>query len=292
MQTEPLLEKKNPFEEFGLRPEILRAVAEKNYTVPTPIQEKAIPIVLEGKDLIGCAQTGTGKTAAFALPILHRLQGTPWRGTGRRPIRVLVLTPTRELASQIAESFGAYGRHTALKHAIVFGGVNQGPQSQALRRGIDILVATPGRLLDLMNQGFADLAARRNVRPRRGRPHVRHGLLPRPVTAHRQAAHEAANLDVLGHYAAGPIEQLAVAILHDPVHVRVAAVQATTVSLIDQSVCFVAKLDKPKLLVKQTLQEPAVQQAIVFTRTKHGAHRVTPHLEPHRQHSCRGDSWQ
>ena len=106
-QTEQPLEKKMSFEEFGLRPEILRAVAEKNYTIPTPIQEKAIPIVLEGKDLIGCAQTGTGKTAAFALPILHRLQGTPWRGTGRRPIRVLVLTPTRELASQIAESFGS-----------------------------------------------------------------------------------------------------------------------------------------------------------------------------------------
>jgi len=157
MQTEPPLEKKLSFEEFGLRPEILRAVAEKMYTTPTPIQEKAIPIVLEGKDLIGCAQTGTGKTAAFALPILHRLQGTPWKGAGRRPIRVLVLTPTRELASQIAESFGAYGRHTALKHAIVFGGVNQGPQSQALRRGIDILVATPGRLLDLMSQGLVQL---------------------------------------------------------------------------------------------------------------------------------------
>ena len=136
MQTEPLLEKKMSFEEFGLRPEILRAVAEKKYTIPTPIQEKAIPIVLEGKDLVGCAQTGTGKTAAFALPILHRLQGTPWKGTGRRPIRVLVLTPTRELASQIAESFGAYGKHTALKQAHVFAGVNQGPEAQAPRRGV------------------------------------------------------------------------------------------------------------------------------------------------------------
>ncbi|MBE0569872.1 MAG: DEAD/DEAH box helicase, partial [Deltaproteobacteria bacterium] len=151
------LEKNQSFESFGLRPEILRAVTEKKYSTPTPIQEKAIPLVLAGKDLIGCAQTGTGKTAAFAVPILHRLQGTPWRGTGRRPIRVLVLTPTRELASQIAESFGAYGRYTTLRHAIVFGGVNQGPQAQALRRGIDILVATPGRLLDLMSQGLVQL---------------------------------------------------------------------------------------------------------------------------------------
>ncbi|MGE5698721.1 MAG: DEAD/DEAH box helicase, partial [Deltaproteobacteria bacterium] len=145
------------FETFGLRPEILRAVAEKNYTVPTPIQVKAIPCVLEGKDLLGCAQTGTGKTAAFALPILHRLQGSPRNGNGRRPIRTLVLTPTRELASQIAGSFAAYGKYTGLKHAIVFGGVNQHPQAQALQRGIDILVATPGRLLDLMSQGLVNL---------------------------------------------------------------------------------------------------------------------------------------
>src|SRR5512142_2965615 len=157
MQTEHPLEKKSSFEAFGLRPEILRAVAEKKYTTPTPIQEQAIPIVLEGKDLIGCAQTGTGKTAAFALPILHRLRGTPWKGVGRRPIRALVLTPTRELASQIAESFREYGAHTGLRHAVVFGGVGQYPQAQALKQGIDILVATPGRLLDLMSQGLVPL---------------------------------------------------------------------------------------------------------------------------------------
>src|SRR5665811_1312747 len=142
------------FSELGIHDDLLDAISYMGFKEATPIQEQAIPIILEGKDLVGCAQTGTGKTAAFALPILHRLQGTPWRGTGRRPIRVLVLTPTRELASQIAGSFGTYGKHTALKHAIVFGGVHQGPQSQALRRGIDILVATPGRLLDLMSQGL------------------------------------------------------------------------------------------------------------------------------------------
>ncbi|MGB6411694.1 MAG: DEAD/DEAH box helicase, partial [Candidatus Deferrimicrobiaceae bacterium] len=157
MTEQSTSQERKSFEAFGLRPELLRAVAEKNYTTPTPIQEKAIPFVLEGKDLLGCAQTGTGKTAAFALPILHRLQETPWKGRERRPIRTLVLTPTRELASQIAESFGAYGRHTGLRHAIVFGGVSQHPQSQALKRGIDILVATPGRLLDLMSQGLVNL---------------------------------------------------------------------------------------------------------------------------------------
>ncbi|HBO68852.1 MAG TPA: DEAD/DEAH box helicase, partial [Deltaproteobacteria bacterium] len=157
MAEQTTSKERNPFEGFGLRPELLRAVAEKHYTTPTPIQEKAIPFVLEGKDLIGCAQTGTGKTAAFALPILHRLLGTPRNGNGRRPIRVLVLTPTRELASQIAENFDEYGRHTGLKTAIVFGGVSQHPQAQALQRGIDILVATPGRLLDLMSQGLVNL---------------------------------------------------------------------------------------------------------------------------------------
>jgi ATP-dependent RNA helicase RhlE len=126
------------FETFGLCPEILRAVKAKSYTTPTPIQEKAIPHVLEGKDLLGCAQTGTGKTAAFALPILQRLHETPPKGRHRRAIRVLVLTPTRELANQIAESFGAYGKHTGLRHTVVYGGVSQKPQAQALQQGVDI----------------------------------------------------------------------------------------------------------------------------------------------------------
>ncbi|HEY7528428.1 MAG TPA: DEAD/DEAH box helicase, partial [Candidatus Deferrimicrobiaceae bacterium] len=147
------------FETFGLCPEILRAVKAKNYQTPTPIQEKAIPHVLEGKDLLGCAQTGTGKTAAFALPILQRLYLAPPAGRRRRVIRVLVLTPTRELANQIGESFGAYGRHTGLRHTVVYGGVSQKPQAQALQQGIDILVATPGRLLDLASQGLVNLGA-------------------------------------------------------------------------------------------------------------------------------------
>ncbi len=276
MQTEQLLEKKMSFEEFGLRPEILRAVAEKNYTIPTPIQEKAIPIVLEGKDLIGCAQTGTGKTAAFALPILHRLQGTPWRGTGRRPIRVLVLTPTRELASQIAESFGAYGKHTALKHAIVFGGVNQGPQSQALRRGIDILVATPGRLLDLMSQGLVQL---RNVETfvldeadrmlDMGFIHDIRRVIDQ-LPAKRQTLFFSATMP-------REIQGLADTILRDPIRVAVTPV-ATPAEAVEQRVHYVEKSEKIKLL-KHLLDGPSIKNALVFTRTKHGADAVTKQLE-------------
>ena len=272
--TEQLLEKKS-FEEFGLRPEILRAVAEKKYTIPTPIQEKAIPIVLEGKDLIGCAQTGTGKTAAFALPILHRLQGTPWRGTGRRPIRVLVLTPTRELASQIAESFGEYGKHTTLKHAIVFGGVNQGPQSQALRRGIDILVATPGRLLDLMCGPCipAIVETSSSTMP----TGARHGLHPRHPARHRPAPREAADplssrRRCRGRSRVSPTPSFA-----NPIRVAVTPV-ATPAEAVEHRVHFVEKSEKIKLL-KHLLDGPSIKNALVFTRTKHGADAVTKQLE-------------
>src|SRR5512134_2244408 len=276
MQTEHPLEKKPSFEAFGLRPEILRAVAEKNYTVPTPIQEKAIPIVLEGKDLIGCAQTGTGKTAAFALPILHRLQGTPWRGTGRRPIRVLVLTPTRELASQIAESFGEYGRHTALKHAIVFGGVNQGPQAQALRRGIDILVATPGRLLDLMSQGLVQLRSVETFVLDEADRMLDMGFIHDirrvidQLPAGRQTLFFSATMP-------GEIRGLADAILCDPARVAVTPV-ATPAEAVEHRVHYVEKSEKIKLL-KHLLDDPSVKNALVFTRTKHGADAVTKQLE-------------
>ena len=276
MQTEQLLEKKMSFEAFGLRPEILRAVAEKKYTTPTPIQEKAIPIVLEGKDLIGCAQTGTGKTAAFALPILHRLQGTPWRGTGRRPIRVLVLTPTRELASQIAESFGTYGKHTALKHAIVFGGVNQGPQSQALRRGIDILVATPGRLLDLMSQGLVQLRSVETFVLDEADRMLDMGFIH---DIRRVIDQLPAKRQTLFFSATMPreIQGLADTILRDPIRVAVTPV-ATPAEAVEHRVHYVEKSEKIKLL-KHLLDGPSIKNALVFTRTKHGADAVTKQLE-------------
>ena len=275
MQEPQPLEKNTSFVPFGLRPEILRAVAEKSYTTPTPIQEQAIPIVLEGKDLIGCAQTGTGKTAAFALPILNRLQETPWKGTGRRPIRVLVLTPTRELASQIAESFGAYGKHTALKHAIVFGGVNQGPQAQALRRGIDILVATPGRLLDLMSQGLVHLRTVETFVLDEADRMLDMGFihdirrLVDKLPPRRQSLFFSATIP-------GDIRRLADTILRDPVRVTVTP-QAPAPEAVEHYLYLVEKPDKAALL-QHLLADPALRNVLVFTRTRHGADRVARHL--------------
>ncbi|MBS0208049.1 MAG: DEAD/DEAH box helicase [Planctomycetes bacterium] len=263
------------FSELGLAPAILRAVTAEGYTNPTPIQLQAIPHVAEGRDVLGCAQTGTGKTAAFALPILHRLLQSNRPAERRQKVRVLVLSPTRELASQIGLSFQTYGRHTGLRHAVIFGGVGQGPQVRALRDGLDVLVATPGRLLDLVNQGYADLSGVEVLVLDEADRMFDMGFLPdlRRLIAllptKRQTLLFSATMP-------GPIEQLAVAILRDPVHVRVASVQKTT-DLIDQSVCFVPKADKTNLLIRQ-LKEPGVTRAIVFTRTKNGADRVVRKL--------------
>ena len=276
MSAQRTSEESTSFETFGLRPEILRAVAGMNYTTPTPIQEMAIPLVLEGKDLLGCAQTGTGKTAAFALPILNRLQGSPWKGSGRRPIRTLVLTPTRELASQIAGSFGAYGRHTGLTHAVVFGGVYQGPQVQALRRGIDILVATPGRLLDLMSQGVVDLRTvdtfvldEADRMLDMGFIHDIRRVIDR-LPAKRQTLFFSATMP-------GEIRGLADTILRDPARVAVTPV-ATPAEAVTHRVHFVEKYEKIELL-KHLLDGPSIKNALVFTRTKHGADGVTKQLE-------------
>ncbi len=266
------------FETFGLCPEILRAVAEKNYTSPTPIQAKAIPIVLDGKDLFGCAQTGTGKTAAFALPTLHRLQDSPWKGSGRRPIRALVLTPTRELASQIAESFGEYGRHTALRHAVVFGGVGQGPQEQALKRGIDILVATPGRLLDLMGQGLVPLGTVETFVLDEADRMLDMGFIH---DIRRVIGRLPAKRQTLFFSATMPeeIRGLADAILRDPVPVAATPV-ATPAEAVAQRLHFVEKPDKIGLL-RHLLDGPSVRNALVFTRTKHGADKVARLLARH-----------
>ena len=271
-------QERKSFEAFGLRPEILRAIAEKNYTTPTPIQEKAIPFVLEGKDLLGCAQTGTGKTAAFALPILHRLRGSPWKGGGRRPIRALVLTPTRELASQIAESFGAYGRHTDLRHAIVFGGVSQGPQAGALQRGIDILVATPGRLLDLMSQGLVNLRTVETFVLDEADRMLDMGFLH---DIRRIIDQMPGKRQTLFFSATMPreIQGLADTILRNPVRVAVTPV-ATPAEAVEHRVHYVEKPEKIALL-KHLLDDPTVRNALVFTRTKHGADGVTRQLARH-----------
>ena len=269
------------FSDLKLMPSLLKAVGEMGYTRPSPIQEKAIPPVLEGRDLIGCAQTGTGKTAAFALPILQRLTKQPVRkpdgrpATAPRPIRALVLTPTRELALQIHESFEAYGRHTHLRSAVVFGGVSQIPQVEALQKGVDILVATPGRLNDLIGQGHIHLKnlavfvldeADRMLDM--GFVHDVKKVISQ-LPAHRQSLLFSATMP-------DEIARLADTFLTDPVHVAVAPV-SSTVDAIEQSVYFVDKANKSKLLV-HVLRDAAIRSALVFTRTKHGADRVVREL--------------
>ena len=264
------------FAEFGLAQPILRAVAAEGYTIPTPIQSQTIPLAIAGRDLLGCAQTGTGKTAAFALPILERLLAlAASRSSRSRPIQALILSPTRELAVQIGDSFRAYGRHTGLRHTVVFGGVNQRPQVRDLQNGVDILVATPGRLLDLMNQGFIELGTVKILVLDEADRMLDMGFLPdlrriiAKVPRDRQTLLFSATM-------APEITRLAGSILRDPVEVRVAPDRATT-EQIEHAVCFVTREQKPKLL-ESYLNGPSVTRALVFTRTKRGADRVTRQL--------------
>lgn len=262
------------FDELQLINPLLRAVEEEGYTAPSPIQEQAIPPVLAGRDLVGCAQTGTGKTAAFALPILQRLSKQPLE-PGKRPIRALVLTPTRELAIQILESFQAYGRYTKLREAVVFGGVSQNPQVEALARGVDILVATPGRLNDLIGQGHVGLA------------HVQIFVLDEADRmldmgfvhdVKKVIAKLPVKKQTLLFSATMPpeIRELVDSLLQDPVKVAVTPV-SSTVDAIRQRLYYVDKANKRHLLA-YLLKDPAVSSALVFTRTKHGADRVVRDL--------------
>jgi len=264
------------FNDFGLIQPLLHAVRSEGYVVPTPIQEQAIPYVLEGRDLLGCAQTGSGKTAAFALPILQRLYAAGPNGHPHRRIRALIITPTRELAAQIGESFGAYGRHTGLRYTVIFGGVGQRPQEEALKRGVDILVATPGRLLDLMNQRLVSL---RNVEifvlDEADRmldmgfiQDIRRVIAQLPTE--RQTLFFSATMP-------SSIQHLADSILRDPVEVRLTP-EAPTVDSVQQTVYFVERQDKQALL-HHLLADAAIRRALVFTRTKRGADRVAMRLK-------------
>ena len=233
------------FEDLDLIEPIRKALVQEGYTTPTPIQSEAIPIVSQGYDLLGCAQTGTGKTAAFSIPIIQRLYLQKKKGY-KRGIKALILTPTRELAIQIGESFAAYGRFAGLRHTVIFGGVGQKPQTEALERGIDILIATPGRLLDL---GFIHDIKR--ILP----------LLPKK----RQSLFFSATMPP-------EIERLAGTILSEPQKVEVTPA-SSTVDAIDQSVYFVEKAEKINLL-KSLLENPELESVLIFTRTKHGADKV------------------
>lgn len=262
------------FASLGLSETILRAAAAEGYTTATPIQAQAIPHVVQGRDVLGCAQTGTGKTAAFAMPILHRLSQSP-RPVGSRGARCLVLCPTRELALQIGESFRAYGRGLSLRQTIIFGGVNQNPQVEALRRGVEILIATPGRLIDLINQGHADLRGVEVLVLDEADRMLDMGFIN---DIRRIVAKLSGKRQTLLFSATMPeeIRNLAHTLLRNPATVSVAPVSSTA-ERIDESVYFVAKQNKPALLA-HLVQNLPMYRTLVFTRTKHGADRVVRHL--------------
>ncbi|MFN2458847.1 MAG: DEAD/DEAH box helicase [Chitinophagaceae bacterium] len=269
------------FEQLGLIAPIQKALRTTGYTTPTPIQQQCIPLVLQGKDLLGLAQTGTGKTAAFAIPILQMLHNQN-KSKGYRHISALILTPTRELAVQIHESFATYGQYTNLKQEVIFGGVSQHTQTLALRNGTDILIATPGRLLDLMNQGYVHLdhleifvldEADRMLDM--GFIHDVKKLI-RELPVQKQTLLFSATMP-------GQIADLSKSLLRNPVRVEVTPA-SSTVEIIEQSVFFVSKQKKQDLLV-HLLNKKKMASTLVFTRTKHGADRVVKELKKANIHS-------
>ncbi len=249
---------------------ILKSLKEEGYTIPTPIQTRAIPIVLSGKDLLGCAQTGTGKTAAFAIPIIQLL-AADHDHSKRIKIRSLIVTPTRELAIQIGESFKNYGRHTGLKYTVVFGGVNQNPQVNTLKNGVDILIATPGRLLDLMNQGFISLKEIKIFVLDEADRMLDMGFIHDVKKIIAALPHKRQSL-FFSATMPSEIVKLAATILHHPEKVEVTPVSSTA-DTIKQSLYFVDKGNKNSLLI-DLLKDKTIKTALVFTRTKHGADKV------------------
>ena len=260
------------FTQLNLSKPLLQALEKLNYTIPTPIQQQAIPAVMEGKDMFGCAQTGTGKTAAFSLPILHQLSTRPLQ---KRVIRALILAPTRELALQIAASFLAYGRHTNVTHATVYGGVSQGNQVRDLQRGVDVLIATPGRLLDLIQQGYVKLNTVEHFVLDEADRMLDMGfihdikkviaLLPQK----KQSLFFSATVSP-------DIKKLADGLLKNPVTVSVTPVSSAT-PLVEQSVYYVTKENK-RMLLKHVIINHKIEHVLVFTRTKHGADKVAKDL--------------
>ncbi|NBS33169.1 MAG: DEAD/DEAH box helicase [Planctomycetia bacterium] len=258
------------FADLGLQPELLRSLADEGYTSPTPIQAAAIPQVLAGRDLFGCAQTGTGKTAAFALPLIQQLRATS-RKPGPRRCRTLVLAPTRELAAQIYESFVAYGRHARLTAAVIYGGVGQHRQARAMMPGVDVLVATPGRLLDLVNQRLVDIRGVEFLVLDEADRMLDMGFIHdvRRIVAmlpeQRQTLFFSATLPTA-------VRELADTMLCDPLEVKTTP-RSTPAETVSQSVFFVPKREKKPLLIR-LLQEEATGRVIVFARTKHGADKL------------------
>jgi ATP-dependent RNA helicase RhlE len=255
----------------------MQAIVEEGYTIPTPIQAKGIPPALEGRDILGCAQTGTGKTAAFALPILHRLLTAPADNArrGAATPRALILSPTRELASQIADSFAAYGRHTALSHTSVYGGVSQVHQVRALRRGVDILVATPGRLMDLMEQRLVDLSGVTILVLDEADRMLDMGFI-QPIRRIASALPAGRQTMLFSATMPREIMHLADSLMRNPVKVAVTPV-ASLAPMVAQSVYMVPRMRKQALL-EHLLAQTGVDRAVVFTKTKHGADKVARRL--------------
>ena len=263
------------FESLNIIEPILRSLKEEGYTIPTPIQTEAIPVVLNGTDLIGCAQTGTGKTAAFAVPILQLLHSNKVFEKKRR-IRSLVVTPTRELAIQIEESFKSYGRYTGLTYTVVFGGVNQNPQTAALRNGVDILIATPGRLLDLMNQGYISLKDVEIFVLDEADRMLDMGFIHDVRRIISTLPHKRQSL-FFSATMPPEIVRLAGSIVNKPVKVEVTP-SASTVDIVNQYVYFIDKGNKNAMLI-ELLKDKMIKTALVFTRTKFGADKVVKVLQ-------------
>lgn len=263
------------FSSLGLHSGLLDALRDAGYDEPTPIQAQAIPPLLDRRDVLGCAQTGTGKTAAFVLPILHRLLEHPTTTRGRRPIRALILSPTRELAAQIGDSIETYAKYAHIRHTVIFGGVKQGAQIRALRSGVDIVVATPGRLLDLQQQGYVDLSSVDFFVLDEADRMLDMGFIRDIRTVLELIPDRRQNL-LFSATMPSKIAELAHSFMQRPVQIEVTP-PSTTVERIDQAVCFVDKGDKKDALV-EALDRYDVDRAIVFTRTKHGANRLVRQL--------------
>ena len=265
----------NPFADLGLTELLLRALAAEGYSVPTPIQSRAVPPILAGRDLIGCAQTGTGKTAAFALPLIERMLATPRRAAPKR-CRTLVLAPTRELASQILEGFKAYGRFANLSAAVIYGGVSQRPQATALQRGVDVLVATPGRLLDLIGQRLVDLRAVEFLVLDEADRMLDMGFI-QPIRKIIGMLPTDRQTLLFSATVSAEVRELASDFLCEPLEVKTTP-QTTPADTVTQSVYFVSKADKRAKLV-ELLRGEATGRVIVFTRTKHGADKLHRDLD-------------
>jgi ATP-dependent RNA helicase RhlE len=260
-----------PFATLGLGSKLVQALKEKGYVEPTPIQAKAIPTILSGRDVIGVAQTGTGKTAAFVLPLLERMAATP----PQRTMRALVIAPTRELVAQIEENVRAYGKHLPLRYATIFGGVGEGPQIQALRRGVDLVVATPGRLMDLMEQRHVDFAALQMLVLDEADRMLDMGFLPaiRRIVSKTPAARQTL---LFSATMSKEIERVAKEVLKNPVSVEIGA-RSTPAEAVTQYVVEVSQAGKVPALI-HLLNDAALESVLVFSRTKHGADRIARKL--------------